>query len=314
MDTQDSELIIETVTDWWMFGATIGAGILTALVTFVAVWYTNKKTVELYERDKDYQNKRDSRVIIKPTIKFNCFFNVIEELILFNIRDRVLLVSSEKDGFDFFDDNSKRDQNNRIFSIKNESKHDIYSVKVDVKTTLKTSSDAKIEDNFSNVVNLLRENEEIILRMHNSEQRKKLWEELDKNNQPILSFDCEINYLTSANEQVCYNFEAEIVNIPEKTIIDGQEITSNNTKISILKDEYKVLKQRTLQENLATSVYRNMQDYVNLDRVKYIHNKIGAAQAQGMLSQFGNVFPNTYQSQQNTVISSDNKDESKDAQ
>lgn len=87
MDTQDSELIIETVTDWWMFGATIGAGILTALVTFVAVWYTNKKTVELYERDKDYQNKRDSRVIIKPTIKFNCFFNVIEELILFNIRD-----------------------------------------------------------------------------------------------------------------------------------------------------------------------------------------------------------------------------------
>ena len=314
MDTQDSELIIETVTDWWMFGATIGAGILTALVTFVAVWYTNKKTVELYERDKDYQNKRDSRVIIKPTIKFNCFFNVIEELILFNIRDRVLLVSSEKDGFDFFDDNSKRDQNNRIFSIKNESKHDIYSVKVDVKTTLKTSSDAKIEDNFSNVVNLLRENEEIILRMHNSEQRKKLWEELDKNNQPILSFDCEINYLTSANEQVCYNFEAEIVNIPEKTIIDGQEITSNNAKISILKDEYKVLKLRTLQENLATSVYRNMQDYVNLDRVKYIHNKIGAAQAQGMLSQFGNVFPNTYQSQQNTVISSDNKDESKDAQ
>ena len=314
MDTQDSELIIETVTDWWMFGATIGAGILTALVTFVAVWYTNKKTVELYERDKDYQNKRDSRVIIKPTIKFNCFFNVIEELILFNIRDRVLLVSSEKDGFDFFDDNSKRDQNNRIFSIKNESKHDIYSVKVDVKTTLKTSSDAKIEDNFSNVVNLLRENEEIILRMHNSEQRKKLWEELDKNNQPILSFDCEINYLTSANEQVCYNFEAEIVNIPEKTIIDGQEITSNNAKISILKDEYKVLKQRTLQENLATSVYRNMQDYVNLDRVKYIHNKIGAAQAQGMLSQFGNVFPNTYQSQQNTVISSDNKEESKDAQ
>lgn len=314
MDTQDSELIIETVTDWWMFGATIGAGILTALVTFVAVWYTNKKTVELYERDKDYQNKRDSRVIIKPTIKFNCFFNVIEELILFNIRDRVLLVSSEKDGFDFFDDNSKRDQNNRIFSIKNESKHDIYSVKVDVKTTLKTSSDAKIEDNFSNVVNLLRENEEIILRMHNSEQRKKLWEELDKNNQPILSFDCEINYLTSANEQVCYNFEAEIVNIPEKIIIDGQEITSNNAKISILKDEYKVLKQRTLQENLATSVYRNMQDYVNLDRVKYIHNKIGAAQAQGMLSQFGNVFPNTYQSQQNTVISSDNKDESKDAQ
>lgn len=309
MDIQNSELIMETVTDWWMFGATIGAGILTALVTYVAVWYTNRKTVELYERDKDYQNKRDSRVIIKPTIKFNCFFNVIEELILFNIRDRVLLVSSEKDGFDFFDDNSKRDQNNRMFSIKNESKYDIYSVKIDVKTTLKTSSDAKIEDNFSNVVNLLRENEEIILRMHNSEQRKKLWEELDKNNQPILSFDCEINYLTSANEQVYYNFEAEIVNIPEKTIIDGQEIVSNNAKISILKDEYKILEKRILKDNMKTSVYRNMQDYVNLDRVKYIHQKIGAAQAQGAMTQIGNVFSSPYQSHPNTIDVSDKNKE-----
>ena len=309
MDIQNSELIMETVTDWWMFGATIGAGILTALVTYVAVWYTNRKTVELYERDKDYQNKRDSRVIIKPTIKFNCFFNVIEELILFNIRDRVLLVSSEKDGFDFFDDNSKRDQNNRMFSIKNESKHDIYSVKIDVKTTLKTSSDAKIEDNFSNVVNLLRENEEIILRMHNSEQRKKLWEELDKNNQPILSFDCEINYLTSANEQVRYNFEAEIVNIPEKTTIENQDVVCNNAKISILKDEYKILEKRILKDNMKTSVYRNMQDYVNLDRVKYIHQKIGAAQAQGAMTQIGNVFSSPYQSHPNTIDVSDKNKE-----
>lgn len=304
---EESGIIIETAiaTDWWTFGATIFAGILTALMTYIAVVYTNKKTIELYEKDKEYQNKRDNMVIIKPTIKWNCFFSIIEELILFNIRDRVLLVSSDKEGFDFFDDNTKRDQNHRIFSIKNESKKNIHSVKIDVKTLLKTNSDAKIEDHFSNVVDLLRKNEEIILRMHNTEQRTKIWEELDRNNQTTLSFDCEINYLTSANEQICYNFKAEVVNAPEKTIIEGKETTSNNAKISILKDEYKVLEKRTLKENITTSVYRNMQDYVNLDRVKYIHQKIGAAQAQGVISQIGNAFFNPYQVQQNAIADSD---------
>lgn len=314
MDTKDTEIIIEAVTDWWTVGATILAGILTAAMTYIAVWYTNKKTVELYERDKDYQNKRDNMVIIKPTIKMGSFFGIIEELILFNIRDRVLLVSSDKDGFDFFDDNEKRNiQNNRLFSIKNESKKDIHSVKLDIKTILKTSSDAKIEDHFSNFVNLLRGNEEIIVRMHNTEQRDKLWEELDKNNQTILNFDCTIDYLTSANEQVRYNFEAEIVNIPEKTIIKDQEVVCNNAKISILKDEYKVLKQNILKDNMTTSVYRNMQDYVNLDRVKYIHQKIGAAQAEGAMSQIGSAFANQYQAHPNTIDVSPKNEEFKDS-
>lgn len=310
MDTQETEIIMEAITDWWMFGATIFAGVLTAIVTFIAVWYTNKKTVELYEKDKEYQNRRNNMVIIKPTIKMGSFFGIIEELILFNIRDRVLLVSSDKDGFDFFDDNEKRNiQNNRLFSIKNESKKDIHSVKLDIKTILKTSSDAKIEDHFSNFVNLLRGNEEIIVRMHNTEQRDKLWEELDKNNQTILNFDGTIDYLTSANEQVRYNFEAEIVNIPEKTTIENQDVVCNNAKISILKDEYKILEKRILKDNMKTSVYRNMQDYVNLDRVKYIHQKIGAAQAQGAMTQIGNVFSSPYQSHPNTIDVSDKNKE-----
>lgn len=309
---EENEIIIEAAIDWWTFGATIFAGILTAIMTYIAVVYTNKKTVELYERDKEYQNKRDNMVIIKPTIKWNCFFSIIEELILFNIRDRVLLISSDKEGFDFFDDNTKRDQNHRIFSIKNESKKDIHSVKIDVKTSLTTNSDLIIRDKYSNVIHLLRSNEEIILRMHNTEQRIKIWEELDRNNQTTLSFDCEINYLTSANEQICYNFKAEVVNTPEKTIIEGKETTSNNAKISILRDEYKILEKRTLKENITTSVYRNMQDSVTLDRVKYIHNKIGAAQAQGVMTQIGNVFSNPSQSQQNMADTSNKNDSPKD--
>ena len=48
-----------------------------------------------------------------------------------------------------------------------------------------------------------------------------------------------------------------------------------------------------------------MQDSVTLDRVKYIHQKIGAAQAQGALSQIGNAFSNSYQVQQKTIDVSD---------
>lgn len=50
--------IINNVTDWWMFGATIGAGILTALITIITVFYTNKWTAERYEKDKIYQNQK----------------------------------------------------------------------------------------------------------------------------------------------------------------------------------------------------------------------------------------------------------------
>ena len=292
MNTQDIAITTEMLTDWWSFGATIFVGILTAIATYGAVWYTNKKTIELYEKDKKYQNKQNNMVIIKPTIKFCSFFGIIEELILFNIRDRVLLISSEKEGFDFFDNSEKRNLlNNRLFSIKNESKNNIHSINIDIKTVLKTNSDATIEDKFSNIVHLLRSNEEVIVRMHNTEQRETIWAELDKNNQSTLNFDCTISYLTGANEQVCYHYIAEIVNIPEKTIIDGKENTSNNAKISILKDEYHILDKTTLK-NKSSSVFRNMQDYVILDRVKYIHNKIGAAQAQGALSQIGNSFTN----------------------
>ena len=116
MSIENIETVTNAITDWWMFGATIFAGVLTAIVTFIAVWYTNKKTVELYEKDKEYQNRRNNMVIIKPTIKMGSFFGIIEELILFNIRDRVLLVSSDKDGFDFFDDNDSTDGYRYLYS------------------------------------------------------------------------------------------------------------------------------------------------------------------------------------------------------
>ena len=43
------------ITDWWIFGATIFSGLLTATATLVAVIYTHKKTIETYEKDRERQ-------------------------------------------------------------------------------------------------------------------------------------------------------------------------------------------------------------------------------------------------------------------
>jgi hypothetical protein len=275
--------VINIATDWWMFSATIGAGLLTTIATIAAVYYTNKWTSERYEQDKIYQNKKNNLVIIKPVLRFCSFSKIIDEMITYNMRERILVVSSEKDGFDFYDDDNKLySLTHRIFCIKNEAQHQIHSVKIDVNSRITTESNATIDDNYSNFIKLLRNNEEIILRAHSTKQRNKLWEELENNRQVELWFNCSINYLTNADEQVCYQYEAKIQNIPGPRSEYG---VSNNAKISIIKDEFKILDKITLNRNEKPSVFRNIQDNILIDRVSYTHKKIGEAQAQGLMSQ-----------------------------
>lgn len=201
-----------------------------------------------------------------------------------------MVISSEKDGFDFYDDDDKLySQNHRIFCIKNETKNNIHSIKIDVKSKITTASNATIDDSYSNFIKLLRSNEKIILRAHSTEQRNKLWDELNHNRQVELWFNCTINYLTNADEQVCYQYEAKIQNIPGQKSENGVQ---NNAKISVIKDEYEILDKITLNSNDNPAVFRNLQDNILIDRVKYIHKKIGEAQAQGLMSQMMPAFGN----------------------
>lgn len=137
----------------------------------ITVYYTNKWTSERYEKDKIYQNKKNNLLIIKPVLKLCGFSQIIDELITYNIRERVFVISSEKDGFDFYDDDDKLySQNHRIFCIKNERKNNIHSVKIDVNSQITTASNATIDDSYSNFIKLLRSNEKIILRAHSTER------------------------------------------------------------------------------------------------------------------------------------------------
>lgn len=256
------------ITDWWMFLATI----MNSAATCLAVYFTNKWTSKRYEEDKEYRNERDSLVVIKPMLRFYSFPNIVDELIFYgNIRDRCLVLSSPKDGFDFYDEIDRFcNENHAIFRIKNESKKSIHSVEINVRSKLITDTDKEFLDKYSNFIKLLRGNEEIIFRAHNTEQRKIFWEKLSNGQMVKLHFNCTINYLTDAGKQVCYKYEVNISNIPgEKR--DGE--LSNHAKISVIKDEYKVLDEVTLNEDKEASIFRDLQDKITPDRTGYAHKK-----------------------------------------
>ena len=77
------------------------------------------------------------------------------------------------------------------------------------------------------------------------------------------------------------------------------------SKEEILKDflnsflEFMNLEKVTLNTNEKPSVFRNIQDNILIDRVRYTHKKIGEAQAQGLMSQ---IMP---QNNQNVASTSD---------
>ena len=130
-----------------------------------------------------------------------------------------------------------------------------------------------------------------MFRICNTEQRNKLWEQLYNRKQVTILFRCKIDYLTFAREQICYEYEAQITNTPVAKTIEGKEHITNDSKTSVIKDEYSILGKITLDESKSAAIFRNLQDNAeNIDRIKYAHNKVGAAQAQGLMSEFGYLF------------------------
>lgn len=275
-----------TISDWWIVGATIGAGIMAALATWFAVVYTNKKTAENYGRELDRQRKDNAMAIIKPTIKTSSIWGILDRLLFFNEWSRVLMLSNPADGFDFYDIEELNNQVNKFFTIKNESKNQINSIKIDVYSKLTTDSSVVVEDKYTNFVKLLRSNEEIMFRIYTTRQRKKLWDEINKNTNSRMFFKCTINYLTSASQQICYEYEIEIHNISVLGKLENkEEHTCDSSRVDISKDEYNILSEAISNPAGTASVFRNLQDRLEgFDRIKYIQRKVGEAQAEGFMS------------------------------
>ena len=266
--------IINNVTDWWMFGATIGAGILTALVTIITVFYTNKWTAERYEKDKIYQNQKNNLVIIKPILRFCSFSNIIDEVITYNMRERILVLSSEKDGFDFYDDfNKLSNQKCRILQIENNSDVGIKDIIATTNTELRNlDTDSVYRYSTKNEISLLRSYENIMIRLTNQEQFENIID-MNKNSiQSLLNFICKVEYSTLANQRITYAYEIEI---------------RNDRRIEIKKDGIESIVDFDDAIDLNTSIFRNLQDSISvIDRSDYSWEKMGKAQMRGMMTQF----------------------------
>lgn len=288
--------IFHVATDWAMLWVTLIAGLLAAIATFIAVIYTQRKTSEQYkktmtvteqrykeelaryEADKKRYEKDRAFAIIKPSLKYAAFYQIREKLILDDNEERVLLLSS-KEGFDFYDDVTHQPGYHCIFSIRNDSENSIQFVNIEIRSKLKTRSDKEIFDEYKNVVKLLRKNEEILLRIHNTEQRKTFWECLEKNESVETEFECTINYLTFANQQIRYDYSIKIIDNPKKV----EEFVSSDRKTEILKDEHSPIDEISINRDEPASLFRDLQDKLNPDRFGYKHQRIGEAQMNGTL-------------------------------
>lgn len=120
--------IVYVATDWWGVGATLLAGILTAVATMAAVIYTNNQTKKQlkeqeikFENEREEEFKRSKFVVIKPTLMLTTFTGLLDKLIIQNDYNRILLFSGE-DGFEFYDDKQKQgSQFSRLLMIENKA-------------------------------------------------------------------------------------------------------------------------------------------------------------------------------------------------
>ena len=327
METEIMEVVVKAVdtqifqiaTDWPMFWATLGAGVLAAFATVLAVLYTHRKTssqyketmkvaaqrheevmkmteqrhkeeLERFRKDKDEQIKANALVIIKPMIKYTTFHVIIENLIRNDIWDRVLLISGE-DGFAFFDEReTPRYECNKIFSLKNEIFfRDVKSLLIKTNSVLISDSGERTPYETNNFIDLLRSREEILFRLYGTEQRTKAMEYIEKRKRYTLEFKVVVDYLTLAEQQIKYEYEAKIIDIPESIEIKGEKKEYYSFRTEGIKDKYTVLDEITIPKNQGETAFRNLQDYAQYvgDRVSYRNEMSGREQGRGMLAELG---------------------------
>lgn len=271
--------IQNTGTDCWMVVATLLAGFITALATFGAVVYSNKKSnAQLKDQEEKYMLERkqlfqqSKYVVIKPTLSIMSMLGLLDKLIVQNNYDRVLLYSGD-DGFEFIDDEQKR--NNQIcrwLTIENKSDIDIKNVIVSTKTVLlNLNTDKVVTYSTQNCANFLRGRESIIMRLADQNQYELI---LSMNKEKVpnkLNFECLVEYLTLANQRIKYCYNVSI---------------SNDRRIEVEKDEIIEINDDAEVIPRDSTIFRNLQDYIShIDRAQYSWQKMGESQVMGALTQ-----------------------------
>ena len=258
------------MTDWWGFGATLFAGIITAAATFGAVVYSNWKTRQQFIQDKEETEKKNKYVVIKPTMLINTFAQVNERIILSNDYNRVLLFSG-KDGFGFYDDTNRFNNNRqRLLLIENNSPIDIKNIRLHTESKLIiTETNEEFEYKTENQTGLLRSKESILIRMADTNQFDHIVKLNKESNGSDFSFCCQIEYETYAKQKITYLYELKI---------------RDDKSVEVINDGVQSVLDIDDEIQLQGTRFRNIQDYLcGLDRIQYAWTKMGMAMTQGAL-------------------------------
>ena len=272
--------IIYVATDWWGFGATLAAGVLTAIATLAAVIYTNSRTKkQLKEQEIKFENerkeefKRSKYVVIKPTLLVTSFTGLLDKVIVQNDYNRILLFSGT-DGFDFFDDVEKRSfQICQVLLIENKTDIDISEIVLSTKTTLRNmDTDAVWTYSTSNSASFLRGHESIIIRVADQTQCEQIIAMNAGKISSTLNFECRVEYSTLANQRVTYVYKIEIC---------------NDRRIEVKNDGIESVIDLSQKAAITPTIFRNLQDTIaGIDRAAYSWEKMGQAQMRGIMSQY----------------------------
>lgn len=282
------------MTDWWMFWATLFAGIFSALATWFAVVYTNNKTAERYEKEKERQEKANAIVILKPVLMLTTLEKIWEDLIIKNIWDRVLFLPRD-DEFGHFCDNTMAWKGIRLLSIRNENQNNVRLLKITLDSNLTVGDNESDKINFSKIyfIKFLRSREEILVPLYGNLQEEKIYANHENEIFYDLTFNCKIEYLTWAKQQINYEYNGKITSkikiaIGKKDSVE-EKYSYPEHSVIIVKDEPSSPSDKcTLNENSTASSFINLQDHIaHVDRINYVHRKIGEAQVQGIVGKIG---------------------------
>lgn len=284
------------MTDWNIFWATLGAGILTAISTISAVVYTHhatKKELQKQElkftREREEENRTKKFITIRTKMLLNTFDNLLDRLLVDNDYNRCMLFSGT-DGFSFYDDyNSRATIQCRLLMFDNPGIYEIRDLSFQTKSILKNLRSNQIWSyETNNATSMLRPNESVVLRLTNEE----LWRQILSFNQDgtpnEFVFESNVEYTSLANQRISYRYHIKI---------------SDDRRIEVIEDGVTNISDITIPVNQAPTVCRNLQDsIVAVDRANFIWEKQGEAQMKGLMRHYYTTpFANTNTPPENTI-------------
>lgn len=269
-------ITVATSTDWIM----LTVALMGVVATVVTVFLTNRQTRKIYEETRTSESKNQALSLVKPILKNTAIWELREKLILDGNEERMLMLTSKKEGFDFYDNNSRSSEHHFILSVSNDGVERIEHIHFNISVILVTVSQAEIPHSFTNVVKLLRNDERALLRLYSDEQQQKLSSSLENGDAVTTKLIVTVNYITTANEQICYSYDVVITETPKK---DEQDKVRVTRKTEIIKDQYERIAVPTLDTTAQASPFRDLQENLTSDGFGYRYRKIGDQQMTGTL-------------------------------